>query len=443
MRNLVRRDDASISLPSLPNQTLPAIDALTAALGIPRDVLASDEEVAYAWQNLPREIQAIPCDLRGELIARMCVAVSTGLFDGAINYAWNATILHLRQRVRAFGLPVVTQILQRDFEEKQLLDQQDSQLLDLCLKLNLITEDGYFFLGQCRDTRNNFSAAHPTIGKINDREFTAFLNRCVRYALSNDSSPKGVDISAFMNALKVSRFSGGQCDVWVERLRATHEAQRELLLGMVHGVYCDPSSPEPVRLNALELAEAIKPEFTEAIRSELISRHSDYLAKGDTVRHSASKQFFERLGLIGLLNEPERHALFAGAVQELWRVHQEMNNFYNEGPFAQRLRSLSESEAIPETIQERFVEVIVSCYLGNGYGVAWSAEPHYEAMIRAFSPRELTFMIGLAASESDLGRVLKYDSNRKKRFIAALSLIDPASLPAKAKAKYERWMRSS
>lgn len=443
MGELARRDELSIVLPSLPDQMLPAIAALTSALGIPREVLASDEEIACAWQGLPREIQAIPGDLRGELIARMCVAVSSGLFDGAINYIWNATILHLRQRVRGFGLPVVTQILQKNFEERQLLDQQDSQLLDLCLKLNLITEDGYFFLGQCRDTRNNFSAAHPTIGKINDREFTAFLNRCVRYALSDDASPKGVDISDFMAALKGPRFSSGQCDVWVERLRATHEAQRELLLGMVHGVYCDPSSPEPARLNALELADAVKAEFTEAIRSELINRHSDYLAKGDTVRHSASKMFFEKLGLVGLLNEPERHALFSGAVQDLWTVHQEMNNFHNEAPFAMRLRRLSEKEAIPDTIQERYVEVVVSCYLGNGYGVAWSAEPHYEAMIRSFSPRELTFMIGLAASETDLGRVLRFDSNRKKRFAAALALIDAESLPAKTKAEYERWIRLS
>ena len=99
----------------------------------------------------------------------MCVAVSTGLFDSAINYIWNATILHLRDRVREFGLPVVGQIQQQDFEEAHLLDLQDSELLDLCLKLNLITEDGFFFLDQCRAMRNNFSAAHPSIGKINYR----------------------------------------------------------------------------------------------------------------------------------------------------------------------------------------------------------------------------------------------------------------------------------
>jgi len=67
-------------------------------------VLASDEEIPTLGENLPRELQHIPTNLRGELIARMCVAVSTGLFDGAINYIWNATILHLRDRVREFGL---------------------------------------------------------------------------------------------------------------------------------------------------------------------------------------------------------------------------------------------------------------------------------------------------------------------------------------------------
>lgn len=44
-------------------------------------------------ERFARELREIPPELRGELMARMCVAVSTGLFDGAMNYAWNATVL--------------------------------------------------------------------------------------------------------------------------------------------------------------------------------------------------------------------------------------------------------------------------------------------------------------------------------------------------------------
>jgi len=231
---------AEPNLPALPTTVLPAITELTRALGIPREALASDEEIQYAWRDLPRELKEIPVPLRDELIARMCVAVSTGLFDGAINYAWNASILRLRDKIRIFGLAVVSQILQRDFEEKHLLETQDSNLLELCLKLNIVDEDGFFFLDQCRDVRNNFSAAHPTLGKVNDREFTTFLNRCVRYALADSASPKGVDIGAFISAIKGPRFNANQCSIWVQRLAETHSAQRQML-------YC-PNKPLDFKL---------------------------------------------------------------------------------------------------------------------------------------------------------------------------------------------------
>jgi hypothetical protein len=54
----------NISLPALPSQTLPALNSLTQALGIPRETLASEEEINYAWQNLPRELKDILAELR-------------------------------------------------------------------------------------------------------------------------------------------------------------------------------------------------------------------------------------------------------------------------------------------------------------------------------------------------------------------------------------------
>ncbi|MCZ4324621.1 hypothetical protein [Pseudomonas anguilliseptica] len=429
-------------LPSLPTTVLPAIAALTASLGIPREVLASDEEIQYAWRDLPREIREIPPALRGELVARMCVAVSTGLFDGAMNYIWNAAILQLRTKVRNFGLPIVAQILQSDFEEKHLLELQDSRLLELSLKLNLVNEDGFFFLDQCRDVRNNFSAAHPTMGSINDREFTTFLNRCVRYALADASSPKGVDIGAFISAVKGPRFNANQNGVWVQRLSDTHDAQRQMLVGMVHGIYCDQNTSEPSRLNALDIGNALKGIFTAALRSDLVNKHSEYAAKGDEPRHTASLQFFEKLGLLTLLNESEQHAVFYRAIERLWNVHNASNNFYNEPPFAERLLELSSQGAVPETAQEQFVQAVVCCNIGNGYGVCWAAATSYEQIIRSFSPREIATMIRLAGtSENTLGRRVNSLPTCRNRFKATLTLIDPASVPSGVKAAYEHFLK--
>lgn len=430
------------TLPEMPTTVLPAINALTTALGIPRTVLASDEEIEYAWRDLPRELREIPSDLRGELIARMCVAVSTGLFDGAMNYIWNAAILQLRTKVRNFGLPIVAQILQTDFEEKHLLELQDSRLLELSLKLNLVDEDGFFFLDQCRDVRNNFSAAHPTIGTVNDREFTTFMNRCVRYALADASSPKGVDIGAFISAVKAARFNANQKDIWVQRLRETHDAQRQMLVGMVHGIYCDPNTSEPARLNGLDICSTLKDGFTASLRSDLVNKHSEYAAKGDEPRHTASLQFFEKLGLLTLLNESEQHAVFYRAVERLWNAHNGMNNFYNEPPFAERLLELSRQGAVPETVQEQFVQAIVSCNIGNGYGVSWAASTSYEQIIRSFSPREIATMIRLATNaETTLGRRVSSVGSCRERFKKTLALIDAASVPSGVKAAYDQLLK--
>ena len=80
-----------VSLPNIDTNILPSIKNITASLGVPREVLAKDEYIQHAWNNLPRELKEIPSELRDELLARMCVATATGLFDGAINYIWNAS----------------------------------------------------------------------------------------------------------------------------------------------------------------------------------------------------------------------------------------------------------------------------------------------------------------------------------------------------------------
>ena len=50
----------------------------------------------------------------------MCIAVAAGLFDSAINYAWNAVILRLRERVRAYGVHVVHEFTSQTFDEGTL-----------------------------------------------------------------------------------------------------------------------------------------------------------------------------------------------------------------------------------------------------------------------------------------------------------------------------------
>jgi hypothetical protein len=431
-----------VNLPAIVGKSSIMLKEVTDALGIPRDVLASDDEIEFAWTNLPRLIKKIPPALRSEGLVRMCVAVSSGLFDSAINYIWNASIIELRNKVKKFGLNVVEQIINKKFDDASLLDMKDADLLTLCLKLNLITEEGYFYLDQCRDIRNNFSAAHPVVGNIDENELITFISRCGKHALSSTQHPIGVDIQKFIQVLKASKFTVDQRNKWVERLKNTFDAQRDLLFGTLHGVYCDPDSSEESRINSLAISKKFAAEFSPKIKSDLIDKHSEYQAKGDEKRYKASLLFFEKLELLGLLSEADRHHLISNAAKKLLSVHQAFDNFYNEPPFAERLLQLTSQGAIPETVKNELVTTVVTCAVGNRYGISNAAYPFYEKIIVNFSPSEVAFMFTLPGSNTVVGNRIKSYTSCKTNFKDLIKLLDESSIPTKHKAIYKKIIES-
>ncbi|MBX5145381.1 hypothetical protein [Rhizobium lentis] len=428
-----------ISLPATSGLTAPMLTALTQALGVPREVLAADDQIEHAWANLPRLLDRIPAEHRSETLVRMCVAVATGLFDSAINYAWNAAIIELREKVRRFGLTVVPQVTGKSFDERTLLELKDADLLSLCLRLNLIAEEGYYLLDQCRDIRNNFSAAHPSMGALDETEFLAFLNRCAKHALSTEKNPRGVDIQGFIAAVKGTRFNAAQLTAWVDRLAQTFDAQRELLIGTLHGIYCDPAAGEEARVNALWVCERLAPTFSPRTKSDLVDRHHDYLAKGDEPRHKASQLFFERLSLLSLLGETELHALVTSASHNLMSVHNAFNNFYNEPPFAERLNAITSQNRVPESAQFEFVSAVVTCATGNQWGVSNAAVGYYNKMVRSFSPNEIRIMLSLVDSNSIVRSRIVTSTACKKRFADLVRMLDPSSVPANVRPSYDAW----
>ena len=433
--------EKKMELPAVDDLTSPMLQKLTEALGVDRKLLASDKQIQKAWNTLPDLLAEIPAEKRDEIIMRMCVAVASGLFDSAINYAWNAAVMELRDKVRQFGINIIPQIIDKEFDEAKLLNLQDSDLLSLCLKLNLISEGGYFMLDQCRDIRNNFSAAHPAVGSLDEYEFINFLNRCNRHALSLDQNTTAVDIKELIDSIHGSSFTKEQLSIWCNKIKDTFEAQREAIILMLHGIYCDPKKDEHIRINSIKICKDFAKEFTPTIFSELINQHQRYQSKGKQKRFKASRKFFEDLGIVAFLSTSERHAIISSACKNLMGVHNAMNNFYNEQPFAQRLEGLSSGQQMPETVRNEFVETIVTCSVGNVYGTAHSADPYYQRVIQGFSPREIEVMLSLPEQKSVVGNRINSSDRCKKKFKKLVELLQEESIPTKAKSNYSKWLK--
>ena len=411
-------------------------------MGVPRGVLASDEQIASVATDLPKLLIQIAPELRNEELVRMCVAVYSGLFDSAVNYVWNAAILALREAVRRFGLNIIPQITDDDdFDEGKLVNLKDSELIRLCLNLNLISEHSFFMLNQCRDIRNNFSSAHPPKGDLDEYEVLSFLNRVSKYALAMESNPQGVDVQELISSIESGEFASEQRQVWCERIKGTYEAQRATIFGMLHGMYCDPGKAEHIRVNALGICKELHGEyFTPAVKSLLINRHQDYLAKGDSKRHAKSRELIESLGLLSLLSKPERHAMISSACSNLLDVHNSLNNFYNEPPFAQRLLDLTENQEVPDSTKPEYVETVITCSVGNQYGTSYAADGYYERMVQSFSGQEIQLMLNLPSESCEVAKRIESHARCKEKFVNLVRTLDESSIPPSLQNRYKYWM---
>lgn len=415
----------------LEQTVFPYLNQIINNFNLPRNVIASQEEIQYAWRELPREINRIPPELRNELILRMCIATSVGLFDGAINYVWNAVIITLRNKINYFGLSLVGEILnKKDFDEKKLKELKDIELLELSYKLELLSEEGYYFLNQCRDIRNNFSVAHPSIANIDDRELITFISRCCKYGITEDYKRKGIEIEELIKYLEIPNLDEEQVDTIVTYFENTFEEQRQLFIPMLYSKYCDPNSTQVVRNNCLTICLKLNSFFNEKIISTILERHREYSII-DKEKGKASTLFFEKMNMIKYLSENEKHSIYKNACKNLFNAHNGWDNFYNEIPFAQRLLDISNDVKRPETIMEEYVYCIILCYVGNPYGVSEGAVEYYKSMIQNFSPKEIDYLLNIYFNKSLLQDRISLHSHCRKRYYSAIDLIDIKSLSSK------------
>lgn len=283
-------------LPSLPKNSESETQTLLNNFNLPRTVLASKDEITACWTQLSKHLINIPPKYRTE----------PSLFDAGINYIWNLGMICLRDKVKQFGYKAIKQILEKDLDDTKLSEMQDSMLLETCLKLNLISEEGFSVIEYCRDVRNNLSTAHPSLGLIDDAELIVFVSRCSKY-IFNTEALVGVDTKSFIQSVKGDRFTNDQLDEWLRRINETHEAQRSSIIATLHGIYCDPTQGQESRLNAIDLCDGLY--IDSMVARELSDRHADYMTKGDESRLKASREFFEKLSILNLLKTEIRNIL--------------------------------------------------------------------------------------------------------------------------------------
>jgi len=434
MYDMSKKDN--VNLPALSDiESEDIVTSITKSLGFSRNILASSEDIEHVWSTLERQINKVKIEYRHEMLARMIVAIRVGLFSSAVNEMWNTTILALRDKILTFGLNEANQFLTTKLDDKKFNELKDKELLDIAVELGLLSEDSYFFLNHCREIRNNYSSAHPSNQVLDGDELNYFIHQNIKQVLSNEVKFIGFRSDEFIATIKSHKLDDESQTELSERIKKTNDLQKTAILKALFGIYSDEKNDEFVRQNCLDLSRKNWLFFSERAKSELAILYSEYLLQDNTKKQYA-RNYFEKVGALDILPKDEQVSIVGKIIKQLESTHFDMNNFYNETAFAERLNSLRRQ--IPTQIVKEFVYVISLCYIGNQYGTSRTATTYYEEIIKNFTVFAIDKLFELMGEDNYLKYRINNFARCKEQFKILLNLLNKESIPTRWKDKYEK-----
>ncbi len=372
--------------------------------GLPtQSVLVSVNERVTVFKNIADVLTKITDEQkpRSIYISKFIAAVASGLFDAALNYLWDETIIELRRRVAQYDLSYFYDNAVSNPEnrrklnnEEHLINISDSELIDGSRKIGLISELGFKHLDYIRYMRNWVSAAHPNQNELTGLQVISWLETCIKEVISLPLSNVTVEIKRLLVNIKTNNVS----DIDARKiasffLNLTQEQANNLASGLF-GIYTRLDTTPQTRQNIHRLLPHLWDRVDEQARQQFGIKYGRFFANNDQEQAKLSGDFLELVHGKSYIPDGLRSADIDTAIEHLLQIHGSWNNFHNELPFAMALKRLiGESGEVPSEISNKYVLALVEVYLTNGNGVAVNAQSIYCSLIDKFDSTQALMAI--------------------------------------------------
>jgi len=351
-------------------------------------------ERATVFFNVEGVLSLLPEEKRRDsvYITKFLAATASGLFDAALNYLWDETIIELRKRVEQYDLSYFyDQAIhgadrRRGFkDESDLVKLSDSELIEGARQIGLISDIGFKHLDYINYMRNRASAAHPNQNEITGLQLITWLQTCINEVISLPLSNIAVEIKKLLKNIKENPLSEDDAKtIGPLFLELSHEQAGSLLSGFF-GIYCDQDTMPQTRDNIHLLLPELWIAVTEETKNKIGMKYANYKVNNYKPEAKLARKFLELVGGLAYIPESLKIAEIDTAINNLLQAHRNIDNFYHEPPFARALRNLiSNTGSIPKQLRKTYVFALVEVFLTNGSGVAWNAEPIYIDLIKRF-----------------------------------------------------------
>jgi hypothetical protein len=351
---------------------------LLSHVGLPTEnILSPIEERRKVIFALESTIEILPLNDREKAtyLSKFTVAISVGLFDGALNFLWDETVRALRRMISGFDLQYFMNVAHTiNSKYKNLTSPEDLEaisdhdLLEISRRIGLVNDINYKRLENVNYMRNHASAAHPNDNAVSGIEMLSLLESCLKYAIVAKPDHSVIKLKQLFENLRSKEIPKEDFVVIGDDLCKQPQERIDDFVLSIFGLYIDPRTDAPVRKNIDRLMPQIWHVVNEDVKFHIGAKFGVYRKNGDIERKDFVQKFLETVNALHYKDEDSLAAELLEKLQNLKTVHFEWNNFYNEYYHAKSVSESIPAGGIPASIRKLFVKVVTICYVGNGRG---------------------------------------------------------------------------
>lgn len=353
-------------------------------------------------------------------LSKFIAGVASGLFDAALNYLWDETILQIRKRVVQYDLEYFYDNAVTGEKRKRLKDQNDLvkvddyELIKGSKEIGLISELGFKHLEYINYMRNWASAAHPNQNEITGLQLISWLETCVKEVISLPISNITIQIKHLLAGVKTTSISEIEAqEIAVFFTNLTQEQVNNLVSGFF-GIYTKPDTDSQTLQNINKLLPLIWDRVDEDTRDTFGLKYGNFVANNFQHEKKLSREFLQLVNAESYIPDDLRIVEIETAINNLASSHRGFNNFYNEPTFARQLqRIVGEPPKVPKALNKKYVYTIVDTFLTNANGVAGYAEPIYIELLSKLNSFQANVAV-LSFNDSQISSKLQFPLCQKK-----------------------------
>ena len=326
------------------------------------NIFVETQERGKVFKNLSNVLNQIPLQDRQQSIylSKFIASTASGLFDAALNYLWNETILQIRKRVSQYDIEFFYDNAVSGEKRKRVKDESDLDKIDDydlikgAKEIGLISDLGFKHLEYINYMRNWLVQHHPNNSQIRGLQLIDWLETCIKEVITLPISNITVRIKHLLQGVKNTSISDKDAEeIALFTAELTQEQINNLASGFF-GIYVKSETDNQTHQNINKLLPNIWGRVSEEVKNTFGLRYADYTANNNQIGKKLSRQFLQIVNAESNIPDPLRTMEIDNTIDEFLSAHRGFNNFYTEPALArQLLRLVGDDLKIPKSVEKK------------------------------------------------------------------------------------------